>query len=598
MFHSRTLRCLIVTAAFVWLAGGTGQTETLRRQGGPLDWSHGRIVQSRLGDNVRRDLSSDWRAYRKQLRVKAARATAPYSASVADAPSAPPTPTGLRIVTAGDSTVPVVVPPDPFPAPVQPTSELDWNLRTGGYGSVVGYPAKYNFDITASSCSDVMYFTVDHAGAASTVNVIAITNSYATCPNNATGQTPTVKFGLRMGTGTATSPVPSLDGQTLYVFESRSIAAGGLILHAINVNNIVSNVGTYNFGTTSWSNAHTLAAPTGLASSEQKFQLTFSGVANNVSSPFLDYFTNQLFFGDSAGRVHRVTNVHTTSPTSDTGGFPVSCGTAALQSPVYVNGQVIVTSADGKLYRIDTTQPAPYTCVAAVQVGDGFTVGGALSAPMVDVTNDKILVTTNNDAYYAVRGVVAFNLMFTAGEGPTAQAMTGSGRTTIPPTAPSFDDDFWSDNDGSLYTAGGPTVGEGTYLVRIPYTAGVFGTTFGYAALTRSGGSALTVATSPVTEFLTASSLANPDFIFIGGSGGTYTYLNRISSKFTGTVTVPVAMAGSFAVPGGIGVSSGISIDTRTALITGTTATANVYFGTIGVASTTQSRIVQVAQQF
>ena len=57
-------------------------------------------------------------------------------------------------------------------------------------------------------------------------------------------------------------------------------------------------------------------------------------------------------------------------------------------------------------------------------------------------------------------------------------------------------------------------------------------------------------------------------------------------------------MAGSFAVPGGVGVASGISIDTRTALITGTTATANVYFGTIGVASTTQSRIVQVAQQF
>jgi hypothetical protein len=32
--------------------------------------------------------------------------------------------------------------------------------------------------------------------------------------------------------------------------------------------------------------------------------------------------------------------------------------------------------------------------------------------------------------------------------------------------------------------------------------------------------------------------------------------------------------------------------------MTGTTATANIYFGTIGVASTTQSTIVQLAQQF
>ena len=58
-------------------------------------------------------------------------------------------------------------------------------------------------------------------------------------------------------------------------------------------------------------------------------------------------------------------------------------------------------------------------------------------------------------------------------------------------------------------------------------------------------------------------------------------------------------MAGSFQPVGGGGVSSGIVIDQRTTSVTGTTATANVYFGTIGVASSlTQSRIIQLAQQF
>ena len=317
-----------------------------------------------------------------------------------------------------------------------------------------------------------------------------------------------------------------------------------MILHAINVDNIVSNVGTYNFTTNVWSNAHTLAAPSGTASSEQKFQLTFTGVANNVSSPFLDYATNQLFFGDSAGRVHRVQNVHTTTPTVDAGNFPLNCGTQPLQSPVFVNDQVIVTSADGKLYRIDTTGPGPYTCVASIQVGAGTTTGGGLSAPMVDVTNNKILAATNSDAYYGLRGVVAFNLMFTAGEIPSSWIGTGPARSALPPATPTFDDDFWSDNNGSIYAAGGPNSGEGTYLVRIPYNAGTLGAApSGYATLTRSG-SAASVAVSPITEFLTASTAVNPDFIYVGGSSGTYTYLNRISSKFGGTVTSPVSHGG------------------------------------------------------
>ena len=45
--------------------------------------------------------------------------------------------------------------------------------------------------------------------------------------------------------------------------------------------------------------------------------MTFTSVTNNASSPFLDYDTNQLFFGDSAGRIHRVNNVDKSTAAKD-----------------------------------------------------------------------------------------------------------------------------------------------------------------------------------------------------------------------------------------------------------------------------------------
>ena len=560
-------------------AGATGLTQgRVERRGGPRDWSHGRVVATRFGPDLDANVARDWRTFRKHAILERARAARDERGN--DWREV------LRDILQGRKKQ------DGDAA----GSTLDWNLQTGGFGSVVGYPAKYSFDITASNCSDVVYFTVDQPGAATTVNLIGITNPYAGCSGNPAGQTPTVKFGIRLGTGTATSVVPSLDGKILYVIESRPSASGGVILHAILVDNIVSSPGTYNFATGAWQTTHTLAAPTGLATSEQLFQITFAGVTNNVASPYLDYDTNQIFFGDSAGRIHRVTSVNTTAAARDLTNFNFQCGTSQLQSPVFVNGQVIVTSANGRLYRINTSGGTPYSCISAQLGGSGANVGGGLSAPVVDVSNDKIIVTTNDADGYGLRGIGIFNLMFTAGEAPVSIAALGAGSTTIAPVAPAFDDAFWSTNVGNLYAAGAPDSGSGTYLIRLPYNGTTVGAATGFATLARSGG-AQSVATSPVTEFLTASTNANPDFVFIGGGSGNYRFMNRIASGFGGTVTSPVAVANSFAAVGSGGITSGIVIDTRTSAVTGTTATANIYFGTVGVAGT-QSLIIQLAQQF
>jgi hypothetical protein len=545
------------------------------RRGAPRDWSHSRLLASRFGPDLDRNIAKDWRTYNKHVRRDQA-----LAAVRAEEP----------LIDWFGELMKKLAPPKPKAAAAP---HLDWYLNTGGYAAVVGDPAKYSFDITSANCADVIYYTVNQAGGAATPNVIAITNPYSICPGNAGGTTPTVKWALRMTAGTATSAVPSLDGTVLYVLESR---AASTILHAVNVNNITTNTGNYDFPSGVWSNVHTLSSsPIGTPTSEQLFEITFATAVNNVSSPYLDYSGYQIFFGDAAGKVHRVINTHlATASEYVSNGFPVACGAAQLTSPVFVNNQVLVSSANGFLYRIDLSLAPPYASIRSVQGGTGVGAEGGLSAPVVDITNNKIIIASGKAFLGPVKGIGAVNLMFAANEAQTSGVALGAS-DGFAATTPTFDDTFWSTNNGFAYATGSPSGGGNTYLIKIPYN-GDFAAATGFAAL-RHTGAAIGTQTTAVTEFLTASAQANKDFIFVGASGGTYDYMNRLSAGFGGTDAAPVGIAGSFAAPGGV--SSGIVIDTRTSYqITTGLSTANIYYGTKGIAGTTQSRIVQLNQEF
>ncbi len=580
---------VVVSLTLVFAVTGIqGQAQSARR-GGPRDWSSSRLVGNRFGPDNGANVTRNRRTAMKHAQLDRARASRDMTLDwLAD----------LR---------------DRFrPKTQAPAAHLDWNLSTGGTGPVVGSPAKYSFDISTWSCSDVIYFTVNQNGSATAMNVIAITNAYVTCPGNPAGATPTVKFAFALPNGVPTSAVPSLNGEQLYVLES---VAAGVVLHAINVNLVGANA-AYNFGTSAWTLGRDLSTVGMGTTGEQLWEITFPGVVNTLASPFLDYDGTQIFFGDSVGRIHRVRNVHLSTASMDVTNFPVQCGTAALQSPVFVvpaatpaNPQIITTSADGRAYRINTSIPPPgglYTSIASALggAGTGVGVGGGLAAPVIDVTNEQIIVAGNYASAGVFRGIGVIRLGFIAGEAQSSGQAVGAGIGTLAPQPPSFDEAFWSTGTGNVYIPGSlMSGGASTYLVRVPYNGIAVGTPAGYATLTRTG-TAQTFATSPVTEFLTASSLANKDFVFVGGAsgnaGGNYRYINRIGAGFAGTDAVPVAMAGSFQyhVTGG-GVVSGIVVDTRTAAVTGATATANVYFGTVGdVAGAIQSRIIQLAQQF
>ena len=568
-----TAVCLVASGlAVLFLSTPKAQSRHDRRSG-PRDWSHSQIVAAGWGADdpgVRRD----WRTLRKHIALDDARERRDRAVEWLTWVS--------RLARRAQ----------PGTNESSNDVKLDWSLSTGGTGSVVGYPAKYNFDVSASNCSDVIYFTVNQNGTSTSPNVIAMTNAYAGCPGNPLNLTPTVKFALALTNGTGTSPTLSLDGTVLYVFESPASAAP--ILHAINVNNITSNPGSYNFSTNTWTSVHTLAAPNGTATSEQRFQLTFSGTTNVLSSPYFDYENNRIYFGDNSGRIHRINNALNTTA-AEASGWPITCSTRGFQSPMFYANQVVAGNTDGYLYRIDVSVGSP-TCIAAQRLGGGTQAEGnpgGLTSPTIDVTNSKILVTTGDTAVGEFKALAVYNLLFTAGQAPVAQVTLGAA-DSVSAQFPALDNDFWSNNDGNVYAVGtGSTTN--TLLIRVPYNGATLLTPSGHAAFRRStGASAASVGTSPVVEFLTAASVSNPDFIFVGGNGTNYNYMNRISSKFNGTAGSPVAMDGYFAPPSGV--SSGISVDTRTTATTGTTATANIYFGTAG--GSVNSTIVQLAQQF
>ena len=397
-----------------------------------------------------------------------------------------------------------------------------------------------------------------------------------------------------MGTGTATSPVPSLDGTDALRLRIAPIGAGGVILHAINVNNIVSNVGTYNFATTDWSNAHTLAAPTGTASSEQKFQLTFAGVTNNVSSPYLDYDTNQMFFGDSAGRIHRVDQrqldlgVEATRPTSRCPAARAAAVPGLRQRPDHRHQR-------GRQALSDRHDPAAALHVRCVGAGGRRHVIGRRRTVRADHRRHQRQDPGRHQLRRDVglRGVGAFNLMFAAGRRPR--------RWSLPDRPPRHRHRHAGIRRRLLVDQ------QREYL---------------RGRRAELGDRAPTWFASPTTPELGATpGLRDADAIRRrrqcghqpghgvpdrehGGQPRLHLHrrqrrhlhlLNRISSKFAGTDGTPAAMASSFAAAG---VSARASHRHPHLGDDRHHGDRQHLFREVGVASTTQSPIIQLAQQF
>jgi hypothetical protein len=330
---------------------------------------------------------------------------------------------------------------DPLRASAGKLSQTrDWNVSLGkGRISINMFPAKFSFDPGAppDCTNDYVLFGLATVGATGgTANLVAFNNLYAgNIPPGLCGAAPTVLFAYNIttsGTGKIiTSPILSEDGKKVAFVESNATFA---VFHVL----------TWTAG------QGTIAA----AAAPTMTSLTFSPLANSTtSSPWIDYFNDIVYLGNDKGSVYKITGVFKGTPTLAGAPWPVSVGSNFhLTPPVLdvVRGKLMVGSANGTLYQIDTTSGV----VSTLGVGKaGQTSPGILAAPIVDVTNGTTFVVSANDGTSAVLVQVDTATMLRL-----SKARIGLGSTSGTPInlyQPAFSNDYFnSPSSGEIHLCG------------------------------------------------------------------------------------------------------------------------------------------------
>jgi hypothetical protein len=174
-----------------------------------------------------------------------------------------------------------------------------------------------------------------------------------------------------------TSPILSLDGKKIGFVESIPGTPPTAVFHVL----------TWTAGQGTIAHA---AAPTSMRS------VPFSLAAyDSASSPWIDYSADIVYVGSDNGLVYKITGVFHGTPMLSGSPWPVQAGILHLTSPVLdsVRGALMVGSANGNLYRIDT---ATGVLSGALPVGAGAS-SGIVAPPIVDVTNGTTFVVSAND---------------------------------------------------------------------------------------------------------------------------------------------------------------------------------------------------------
>ena len=277
-------------------------------------------------------------------------------------------------------------------------SHRDWSVSTLGGRLAPGmFPAKFSFDPGAppDCTNDYVVFGLAATGVTGgRANLVAFNNLYVNSAGTGfcSGTAPTVLFAYNITTVPGTSggrisisPILSLDGKKIGFVESVPGTSRHAIFHVL----------TWVAGRGTIGNA---AAPTSMTS------LTFSPSFNSTtSSPWIDYATDTVYLGADNGVVYQITGVFNGTPTLTGAPWPAIVSTNNRLTPPVLDsvlGMLMVGSANGNLYQIDTSLGA---VVGALAVGQfGAASSGIVAAPAVDVTNGTIFAVSANGGSSAV----------------------------------------------------------------------------------------------------------------------------------------------------------------------------------------------------
>ena len=206
--------------------------------------------------------------------------------------------------------------------------------------------------------------------------------------------------------------------------------------------------------------------------------------------------------------------------------FPVPCGTAALQSPVFVRsplspsvttGQIVTTSADGRAYRISTTVPPPGGLIPVSRRRWAERVR-ALASAAGSPRRSSTSPTSRSSSPATTRTPVRFVASGWSGSRSPRARLRVPARSVGAAIADAGASTAVIRRGVLVDGHRKPLHSRFAHVGRRKHLSGArsvqrhaVGTPAGFATLTRTG-AAQTVATSPVTEFLTASSLAQQGF--------------------------------------------------------------------------------------
>jgi hypothetical protein len=306
-------------------------------------------------------------------------------------------------------------------------SHRDWSVSPGGRLSPFRYAAKFSFDPNAppDCTNDYVVFGLATSGVTGgRANLVAYNNLYSDTvsggglcdPPIGPGSGPNVLFAYNITTTATTgrivtSPILSLDGKKIGFVESIPGTPPTAVFHVL----------TWTAGQGTIASA---AAPTSMRS------VPFSLAAyDSASSPWIDYSADIVYVGSDNGLVYKITGVFHGTPMLSGSPWPVQAGILHLTSPVLdsVRGALMVGSANGNLYRIDT---ATGVLSGALLVGAGAS-SGIVAPPIVDVTNGTTFVVSANDGTSAVLVEANTDPLFLMSKGQIGKGAASPGGTAL-----------------------------------------------------------------------------------------------------------------------------------------------------------------------
>jgi hypothetical protein len=331
------------------------------------------------------------------------------------------------------------------PLPIKkPGPEPDWNHRLPGRLAPNMYPAKFSFDAGAppDCTNDYVVFGLARPGATSgAANLVAFNNLYVNSAGTGfcSGTAPNVLFAYNITTVTggriSTSPILSLDGTQIAFVESVPATPAQAIFHVLT-----------------WSPGQ--GTPTAAAAPNMTSLPLSASINDTTSSPWIDYFRDIVYVGLDDGTVHQITGVFNGTLGESGSPWPVTVGSGfRLTAPVLdsIQGQLMVGSGNGRLYKIDTSSGT----ASSVAVGPPLVTGaGVFAAPIVDITNGTTFAVSSNDN--AIGGVLL--QADTATLTPLSAANIGLGSfggTVVRLYEPAFDNNYYNNpSTGTIQICG------------------------------------------------------------------------------------------------------------------------------------------------